>query len=476
MSDLALPLRSPPELALAGRLSSDERLARLVSKGSTRAFAVLYQRHHQALYRYCRSIVRDEDDAQDALQSAMMRALAALGARERDLAVRPWLFRIVHNEAISILRRRRPDVSLIEGLEPADGGVERTLEERERFAQLLADLQSLSERQRGALVMRELSGLSMQEIATALSSTPGAAKQVLFEARCALQEFAEGRAMECETVQRAISDGDGRVLRGRKIGAHLRECRGCRDFHLAIPARTAELAALVPPPPAAPATALLARLLAHGAGGGHAAGASVASGAALGNHAAASLAVKALAGVAIVTAATAGTLHLASGSHSHKPAPPPVRRNAPLSSGATGKSIGVLNGMRSSTTQPLRGHEKAPGVGDAGRPATSGPTALPSRGPQAAPRRRPERDAQAPHRHRRTGAGKRTVGRPGRRFFQTPGESPLCLAAVTARQPRASRLQTGSSRATAAGRKREEGANPGTRWRRASCHPSCHPP
>jgi DNA-directed RNA polymerase specialized sigma24 family protein len=107
------------------------------------------QRHHQALYRYCRSIVRDEDDAQDALQSAMMRALAALQARERDLAVRPWLFRIVHNEAVSILRRRRPDVSLVEGLEPADGGVERTLEQRERFAALIADLQALAERQRG---------------------------------------------------------------------------------------------------------------------------------------------------------------------------------------------------------------------------------------------------------------------------------------------------------------------------------------
>ena len=118
MGDLALPTRSRPELALGGRLLSDERLTRLVSKGSARAFAVLYQRHHQALYRYCRSIVRNQEDAQDALQSAMMRALEALQARERDLAVRPWLFRIVHNEAVSILRRRRSNTSLTEGCEP----------------------------------------------------------------------------------------------------------------------------------------------------------------------------------------------------------------------------------------------------------------------------------------------------------------------------------------------------------------------
>ena len=378
MSDLALPTRSRPELALGGRFLSDERLTRLVSKGSARAFAVLYQRHHQALYRYCRSIVRNQEDAQDALQSAMMRALEALQARERDLAVRPWLFRIVHNEAVSILRRRRPNVSLVEELEPADGGVERTLEKREQFAQLLADLQSLAERQRGALVMRELNGLSIEEIAAVLAISPGAAKQVLFEARCALQEFAVGRAMECEGVRRTISEGDGRVLRGRKIGAHLRECRGCRDFQLMIGARSADLRALAPPLPAAAATAMLARLLAHGTGGGHAGGAAAASSAALGSHAAAPLTVKALAGVVIVTAATAGTLHLASGSHGYKRVAPVARGDAPASCGATGKHLHVRIARRSSTTRQARTGLKAFHAGTAGtrssttRPARTG--------------------------------------------------------------------------------------------------------
>jgi len=367
MSDLALSIRSPPQLALAGRLSSDERLARLVSRGSTRAFAILYQRHHQALYRYCRSIVRDEDDAQDALQSAMMRALTALQARERDLAVRPWLFRIVHNEAVSVIRRRRPHASLIEGLEPTDGGVEHTLEKRERFAQLLADLQSLAERQRAALVMRELSGLPIEEIAAALSISSGAAKQALLEARCALQEFAEGRAMECEAVRRVVSEGDGRVLRGRKIRAHLRGCPGCRDFRRTIVARTAELCAFVPPLPAAAATAMLARLLAQGAGGGHAGGAAVASGVALGKPAAASLTAKAIAGVAILTAATAGTVHLASRSDGHKPAAPATRRVAPLPSSEAGNDFGIPSGMWSSGRQPPRSDSKALGLATSGR-------------------------------------------------------------------------------------------------------------
>jgi RNA polymerase sigma factor (sigma-70 family) len=307
--------------------------------GSSRAFAVLYGRHHQALYRYCRSIVRDEDDAQDALQSAMMRALASLQARQRDVAVRPWLFRIVHNEAVSLLRRRRSDSSLVEGLEPADGGLEDTVQQRDRLAGLVADLQCLAERQRAALVMRELSGLSIAEIAAALSSSPGAAKQAIFEARCALQEFEEGRAMQCEAVRRAISDGDGRALRARKIRAHVRACPGCREFAAMISSRTADLHALAPPLPAVAATAMGARLLAHGAGGGHSGAAVAASGAALGNHVAMSVAVKTLAAVAIVSAATAGAVHIAASPARHRPLHAPTRRPPPPS-GAAGAREG----------------------------------------------------------------------------------------------------------------------------------------
>src|SRR5690242_8846500 len=92
----------------------EARLARLAASGDARAFAALYERHHQALYRYCLSIVRSPEDAQDALQSTFERAFAALQAQSRDVAVRPWLFRIAHNEAISLLRRRAPGAPSIE--------------------------------------------------------------------------------------------------------------------------------------------------------------------------------------------------------------------------------------------------------------------------------------------------------------------------------------------------------------------------
>ena len=72
--------------------------------GNKQAFAPLYERYYQPLYRYCRSIVHDDADAQDALQSTFASAFAALRKAQRDAPLRPWLFRIAHNEAVSVHR------------------------------------------------------------------------------------------------------------------------------------------------------------------------------------------------------------------------------------------------------------------------------------------------------------------------------------------------------------------------------------
>src|ERR1700754_1862036 len=75
----------------------DERLARMVGDGSKQAFAPLYERYYQQLYRYCRSIVHDDLDAQDALQSTFASALIGLRKGHRDAPLRPWLFSIAHD-------------------------------------------------------------------------------------------------------------------------------------------------------------------------------------------------------------------------------------------------------------------------------------------------------------------------------------------------------------------------------------------
>ena len=200
----------------AVRLSrlGDEVLARLAGGGGERAFAALYERYHQPLYRYCRSILRDDADAQDALQSTFAAALSALQRGRRDAPLRPWLFRIAHNESISLLRRGRASSSVSAELLIAGAGsgqapsaAERA-GERARLQMLVVDLAELPARARSALLMRELNGLSHEEISIALETSLGAAKQAIFDARHALAELAEGRSMACEDVQRTISDGD----------------------------------------------------------------------------------------------------------------------------------------------------------------------------------------------------------------------------------------------------------------------------
>ena len=307
------PVVAPPPIGLPAfalaRLG-DERLARLVAGGNDRAFTALYERYHQPLYRYCRSIVRDETDAQDALQSTFAGALVALRRGQRSAPVRPWLFRIAHNEAISVLRRRGAGEELSEASGGSVASAEDQAGDRRRFALLVADLRELPERLRAALLMRELSGLSHAEIAIALDMSLGAAKQAIFEGRRGLAEFAEGRSMACEEIRRSVSDGDGRVLRGRRVRAHLRDCPSCAAFAAAIPGRRGELQALVPVLPAAASAAMLTRLMGsgsgHGVGGGAGAVAAGAAGAA-GKTVGATIAAKTLVGAAILATAVGVT-------------------------------------------------------------------------------------------------------------------------------------------------------------------------
>jgi RNA polymerase sigma factor (sigma-70 family) len=261
-SGRAASLRRP------ARLLSDDRLMRLAADGDRRAFATIYRRHHQELYRYCLAILRSPEDATDALQSTMANALRSLPGERRQIPLKPWLFRVAHNEAVTILRQRRPAISLEDAREPQGPSANQQAEMRSRLRELVADLGSLPERQRGALVMRELSGLSYSEIGSAFGTSSAAAKQTVYEARAALHEIAGGRDMDCETVRQALSANDGRVLRGRKLRAHLRHCADCSDFRAGIGQRRSDLAALAPPLPALAAAGVLQSLAGAGGGGG----------------------------------------------------------------------------------------------------------------------------------------------------------------------------------------------------------------
>lgn len=263
-SAIPTPLGAPTWLIAR----SDARLARAATRGDQRAFAAIYARYHQELYRFCRAIVGDNHEAQDALQNTMASALRSLPGEDRAIELRPWLYRVARNESISIIRRRRALGEAQDAAPAHEPGADMAFESRERMRSLVSDLGKLPERQRSALVMRELSGLGPEQIAAALDVSPGAARQLVYEARLALQQFAEGRSMECERVRKAISDGDGRVLRGRRLRAHLRGCQACSDFKAGIGARGRDFQLIAPPLSAAAASGILASVLGAGVSGG----------------------------------------------------------------------------------------------------------------------------------------------------------------------------------------------------------------
>lgn len=294
---------APAAGAGASRPLSDERLAERAATGDEHALAAIYDRYHQDLYRFCLAIVRNPQDAQDALQNAMVKVLRALPGETRRIQLKPWLYRIAHNEAVELLRRRRDSVAIepelaAAGAEPADA-----VAARERLRRLLADLGELPERQRAALVMRELGGLGFDEIGAAFDTSDAVARQTLYEARLSLRQMEAGREMSCQQVTWELSEADGRVARRREIQAHLRSCPQCRAFRDEIAGRRHDFAAIAPLPLAASA-ALLKGLL--GAGVASAATGAGAAGAGAGAGAAGAGAGAAAAGGAGAAAAGAG--------------------------------------------------------------------------------------------------------------------------------------------------------------------------
>jgi RNA polymerase sigma factor (sigma-70 family) len=406
MSEAALRGLGNPR-AGALRLASDARLVRIAVRGERRAFAAIFQRYHQELYRYCNAILGNEDEAGDALQNTMVKVMRALPGESREIALRPWLYRIAHNEAIALLRQRTPVTELSEEA-PASSAAqpEHRLEASERLRQLTADLRSLPERQRGALVMRELNEMEYAGIGAVFGTSADAARQTVYEARVALQELAEGRAMSCDAVRQALSADDGRVLRGRRLRAHLRSCEGCRNFRAGIRRRKADLAALAPPLPALAAAGLLHGLLGSGPGGAAGAGLAGSLGGA-GKLAAGSTVMKSAAAV-VATATLAvgvgdltGVVHppLIGGSGNSAPTSGPAELGRPAGSSqaagqsatpdgdseAAGGRTGKHNGEAADKKHGVEGNGHGHGNGHGNGAAAQGQALAHPQGPPSGP-------------------------------------------------------------------------------------------
>ena len=226
--------------------ASDAHLARRAAAGDDDAFDKLYTRYQPRLEAYCRSIVRHDEDARDAVQNAMTKALIALRRDTEATNVQGWLFRIAHNEAISLLRRRRPTSELPDVMSDSRHGPASDLLLREELRATLDNVRALPGNLQHPLLLRELAGLSYIQVAEVVGGTPAAARKAVFDARTALSADRAGRDEACAVIRQSLSEGDGRRRRARIVRSHLQSCNACCAWESEQRLRRHHLAALLP--------------------------------------------------------------------------------------------------------------------------------------------------------------------------------------------------------------------------------------
>lgn len=179
-------------------------LVRRLRAGDEHAYATLMRENGARMLAAARRILRNDEDARDAVQEAWLQAFRALPRFEGQSRLSTWLHRIVVNAALMKLRsqRRRPEAAL-EELPPhadADGAwldtadaisADADLASRDRRALVRRAIELLPEAHRSVLLLRDFEELDTDETARRLGTTPGAVKTRLHRARQALRATIE---------------------------------------------------------------------------------------------------------------------------------------------------------------------------------------------------------------------------------------------------------------------------------------------
>lgn len=179
----------------------EAQIVRRVLDGDTEAFEKLVLEYEKNVYNLALRMTGNAEDAADMAQEAFIKAYNSLSGYRGDSKFSAWLYRIVSNVCLDFLRskKRRPTVSL--NMENEDGeeaeleiadvtlSPELLLEKKMTRDAVRRGLNSLPPEQRQILLLREIQGLSYEEIGEALSLEAGTVKSRIFRARKKLCEF-----------------------------------------------------------------------------------------------------------------------------------------------------------------------------------------------------------------------------------------------------------------------------------------------
>jgi len=224
--------------------ASDEQLVALAQAGSSEAFASLFRRYRPAISRYAGRLLGDDARAEDIVQEVFLSALRSIGSLDRPSGFKPWLYRIAHNTCVDHMRRtyRGDEVSMDANPLPASEEIRlfrrapsthAAVTQREDFKNLREAFGGLPPSQSEVLVMRELEGLSYDQIAAHMGITRASVESMLFRARQGLRDeygqIATGeRCRRMRPVMARMAEGMGGLRDRRALARHVRGCQSCR--------------------------------------------------------------------------------------------------------------------------------------------------------------------------------------------------------------------------------------------------------
>lgn len=213
---------SPPTTASAAALAAvdpredDLAIARRIAAGDRAAFIELMRRHNRRLYRLARATLRDDTEAEDALQEAYLAAYRSIAQFRGDANLATWLSRMVLNECLGRLRKsaRRQNVIPIVAYEDDMATTTPDVREVPEQAFARAEMRALIERKLDALpedfrtvfVLRAVEELSVEETAACLGIPEATVRSRHFRARSLLRE---SLAREIDIAERDLFDFGG---------------------------------------------------------------------------------------------------------------------------------------------------------------------------------------------------------------------------------------------------------------------------
>lgn len=221
-------------------VSGDEALVAAVRRGDDAAFEHLFRRYHSRVTGYVARMVGCPEHAQEIVQEAFISALRRLRETEQAIVFKAWIYGIARNGAIDFLRarsRRGPEVDfgIVEEFAGASSGLsapapEAAMERKQSIDDLQGAFGGLSETHHQILVLRELEGLSYDQLGERLGMSRSQVESTLFRARRRLEEeYGELVSGErCRRVQELLERDSVGIRDERRIERHLSHCVGCR--------------------------------------------------------------------------------------------------------------------------------------------------------------------------------------------------------------------------------------------------------